>query len=145
MISQTKHTYFKTVLMIQLRIFPLLILIMGLSSCSNSQDPEKQLIGKWAIVEVYDGENDVTGKHNPQNNRWIKFNRNGSFESGGDPHGYNDGEWELNSENMILFLDSKVEDDDSEWKIAFDGDKTIWTGIGTPRQEQFKLISKKVE
>jgi len=46
---------------------------------------------------------------------------------------------------LILFLDSNTEDDDSEWKIDFDDNKTIWTGIGTPRQEQFKLISKKME
>jgi len=79
----------------------------------------------------------------PKNNRWIKLKRNGSFESGGDPHGYNDGKWELDSEKLILFLESNTEDDDSEWKIAFDENKTIWTGIGTPRQEGFKLIHKK--
>jgi len=131
--------------MTQFRILSLIILITGLFSCSSNQTPKKQLIGKWTMIKVYDGENDVTNKHNPKNNRWIKFNRNGSFESGGDPHGYNDGSWELDPEKLILFLDSNTEDDDSEWKIDFDDNKTIWTGIGTPRQEQFKLISKKME
>ena len=131
--------------MTKFRILSLIILITGLFSCSSNQDPNKQLVGKWTMVKVYDGKNDVTNKHNPKNNRWIKFNRNGSFESGGDPHGYNDGNWELDPEKLILFLDSNTEGDDSEWKIIFDGNKTIWTGIGTPRQERFKLISEKME
>jgi len=129
----------------QLRILTLIVLTTSIFSCSTKQSPEKQLIGKWVMVEVYDGENDVTSKHNPENNRWIKFNRNGSFESGGDPHGYNDGNWELDTEKLILFLDSKMEDDDSEWKISFEENKTIWRGIGTPRQEGFKLIHTKIE
>lgn len=129
----------------QIRILFLAILIAGLLSCSNEPDYEKQLVGKWSMERVYEGENEVTEKHNPKNNRWIKFNRNGSFESGGDPHGYNDGEWELDTEKLVLFLDSNTEDDDSEWKIAFDEDKTIWRGIGTPRQESFKLVHKRVE
>ncbi|AOW18116.1 hypothetical protein LPB03_11915 [Polaribacter vadi] len=127
------------------RIISFVILITGLFSCANNQAPKKQLIGKWTMTKVYDGEKDITNKMNPKNNRWIKFNRNGSFESDGDPHGYNDGNWELDPEKLILFLDSKLEGDDSEWKIAFDGNTTIWTGIGTPRQERFKLIHKKIE
>lgn len=127
------------------KILSLAILITGLYSCSGNQAPKKQLIGKWTMVKVFDGENDVTNEHNPKNNRWIKFNRNGSFESGGDPHGYNDGNWELDPEKLILFLDSNTEDDDSEWRISFDENKTVWTGIGTPRQERFKLIHMKME
>ena len=96
------------------------------------------------MVQVFNGKNDATQVHNPKNNRWIKFNRNGSFESGGDPYGYNDGNWELDPQKMTLFLDSKVEGDDSEWNVSFDGNQMIWTGIGTPRQENFKLIHEKV-
>jgi len=96
------------------------------------------------MIQVFDGENDATQRHNPKSNRWIKFNRNGSFESGGYPHGYNDGIWELDSEKMVLFIDSKVEGDDSEWNLSFEGEKMIWTGVGTPRQERFKVISKKI-
>jgi len=106
---------------------------------------EKQLLGKWRMEAVYNGDQNVTLIHNPKNNRWIKFNRNGSFESGGDPHGYNVGNWELDTENSKLFLNSNMEDDDSEWKISFKDGKTIWTGIGTPRQEGFKLIHKREE
>lgn len=129
----------------KLRILSLIALIASVLSCSTNQAAKMQIIGKWTMVKVYEGENDVTNEHNPKNNRWIKFNRNGSYESGGDPHGYNDGEWELDSEKLILFLDSKMEDDDSEWKITFEDNKTIWTGIGTPRQEGVKLILMKME
>ena len=129
----------------QLRIMCLIVLMASFFACSTNQNPKQQLIGKWVMVKVYDGENDVTSKHNPENDRWIKFNRNGSFESGGSPHGYNDGNWEFDTEKLVLFLDSKVEGDDSEWKISFEDNKTIWRGIGTPRQEGFKLIHKKEE
>lgn len=123
--------------------YTLIILSFLLVSCSSKKNMEKQLLGKWMMNAVYENDQNVTSKHNPENNRWIKFNRNGSYESGGDPHGYNDGEWELDVEKAILFLDSNMEDDDSEWKISFKDDKTIWTGIGTPRQEGVKLVLKK--
>lgn len=117
-----------------------------LVSCSSNKSLEKQILGKWTMEEVYDGEQNVTSQHNPQKNRWIKFNRNGSFESGGDPFGYNDGNWEFNKEKSTLFLDSKTDDDDSEWKLSFQNDNTmIWTGIGTPRQEGFKLVHKRAD
>lgn len=109
-----------------------------LASCSGSESPEKQILGKWSMDKVLEGDKDVTNIHNPEGNRWIKFNRNGSFETGGDPHGYNDGNWELD-DKLVLFLDSREENDDSEWKISIDGDQMTWIGIGTPRQENFKL------
>jgi hypothetical protein len=113
-------------------------------ACTSTESTEEQLIGTWQMGQVIDGGQNVTKEHNPANDRWIKFNRNGSFESGGGSYGYNDGIWELDSEKMVLFLDSKVEGDDSEWNITFQDNKTIWTGIGTPRQQGFKLIHYKV-
>ncbi len=101
------------------------------------------MLGKWFIYKIYDGDNDVSIEHNPKNDRWIKFNRNGSFESDGTPYGYNDGRWELNHDTGILFLDSREENDDSEWRVTFEDHTMIWTGIGTPRQERFKIIQKK--
>ncbi len=95
--------------------------------------------------KIYEGERDVTIAHNPENNRWIKFNRNGSFESGGDPYGYNDGNWSIDDEKSTLFLNSSVENDDSEWKVIFQNGKMIWTGIGTPRQESFRLTYSRTE
>ena len=121
------------------------ILILGVLSCSPSEGLEQQVLGKWMIDKVYEDEQDVTVEHNPKKDRWIKFNRNSSFESGGDPYGYNDGTWDVSHENSTLFLDSSVEGDDSEWKVIFREGKMIWTGIGTPRQESFKIVYSKVE
>ncbi|MEQ6119250.1 hypothetical protein [Reichenbachiella sp. MALMAid0571] len=121
----------------------LLSILLIFTSCAFRESLDKKILGKWTMHKVYDGDEDVTSKHNPENNRWIKFNRNGSYESGGDPYGYNDGNWELDNEKSILFLDSKIDDDDSEWKISFTDSSTVWTGIGTPRQENFKLIHKR--
>ena len=120
-------------------------LVVSLIACSSPESMNKQLLGTWMIERVYEGENDVTAQHNPSGNRWIKFNRNGSFESGGDPYGHNDGNWELDTTKSILFLDSNTEDDDSEWNVSFQDNKVIWQGIGTPRQESFKIISIREE
>lgn len=48
-----------------------------------------------------------------------------------------------NTIKAALFLDSEVEDDDSEWKVSFTADLMLWTGIGHPRKEQTKLVHKR--
>lgn len=118
-----------------------ILLILG--SCDSKDNLNKKILGTWYIHRIYDGEKDVTNEHNPKNDRWIKFNKNGSFESDGTPYGYNDGNWELDIDKSTLFIDSKIENDDSEWNIIFKGEEFIWTGIGTPRQENFKIVQKK--
>ena len=74
------------------------------------------------MYKIYEADKDVTSEHNPKNNRWIKFDEDGSFESDGDPYGHNTGQWRLDNEKSILFIDSDVEDDDSEWNISFNDD-----------------------
>lgn len=93
--------------------------------------------------KVYEYEQDVTEKHNPKENRWIEFKEDGTFVSDGDPTGRNTGKWRLDMENSILYIDSRVEGDDSEWNIIFDGKKTIWTGIGHQRKENTKLVHRR--
>jgi len=93
--------------------------------------------------KVYEYENDVTEKHNPKNDRWIEFKADGTFISDGEPFGRNTGHWTTDNEKSILFIDSDVDDDDSEWKVTFDNDQVIWTGIGHPRKENTKLIHKR--
>lgn len=90
--------------------------------------------------KIYEVEKDVTSEHNPKNNRWIEFKEDGSFESDGEPYGHNTGKWNIDTKKSILFINSDSDDDDSEWNISFKDDQTIWTGIGTPRKEGFKLI-----
>lgn len=116
------------------------ILLSILISCQSSETPETKIIGIWDMEKVYEYEKDVTEKHNPENSRWIEFKADGTFESGGKPFGRNTGTCKIDNVKSILYINSNIEDDDSEWNISFDGNKTIWTGIGHPRKESTKLI-----
>jgi hypothetical protein len=93
--------------------------------------------------KVYEYGNEVTEKHNPKNDRWIEFKADGSFISDGEPFGRNSGRWTTDNDKSILYIDSDVDDDDSEWKVTFDKDQITWTGIGHPRKENTKLIHKR--
>lgn len=120
---------------------PFILLFAFSCNMTNSQD--SKLLGVWTMDKVYEFGEDVTEKHNPQNNRWIEFNGDGTFISDGDPGGRNTGKWRFDDEKAILYIDSDVEGDDSEWNISFEGDETVWTGIGHPRKENTKLVHKK--
>lgn len=119
------------------------LLIFLSLSCNPIEKLEDKIIGTWNMVKVYEYDEDVTEKHNPMNDRWIEFKEDGSFESGGEPFGKNTGRWTVDNENSILYIDSDVDDDDSEWKVSFEGEETIWTGIGHPRKENTRLVHKR--
>lgn len=114
------------------------------ASCTQQERLDSKLIGKWTMEKVLEYGEDVTGKHNPNHDRWIEFNADGSFVSDGEPFGRNTGRWTTDNEKSILIIDSDVDDDDSEWSVTFEKDQTIWTGIGHPRKENTKLIHKKI-
>lgn len=106
---------------------PMLALLF-FGACNTSNKPENELTGVWAMHKVYEFGKDETEKHNPKNNRWIEFRQDGTFVSDGDPGGRNTGRWRMDEEKAILYLDSDMEGDDSEWKVSFDGNKTTLTG-----------------
>lgn len=109
-----------------------------MSSCSAPIS--KQLKGTWAMEKVYDNSTDVTAQHNPKNDRWISFHKDGSFKSGGTPMGENTGKWTYSNENQQLYLDSDVgEEDDSFWLIQVDKQKMNWVGTRSTFAERFKL------
>ena len=84
--------------------------------------------------------------HNPQDNRWIEFYENGSFESGGTPYGKNTGKYILNEDKQTLFLDSDAgEEDDSNWRVAFEHGAMIWVGVGSARQRTTRILFERVE
>ena len=120
-----------------------ILLLIILSSCGQSNKLDKNITGTWAMDKVYEYEKDVTEKHNPKNERWIEFKADGSFISDGEPFGRNTGRWTIDNEKSILFIDSDVDDDDSEWKVTFDNDQLIWIGIGHPRKENTKIVHKR--
>lgn len=132
--------YFKNVMK---KILLILFSTTVFSGCQQST-LDQQLVGAWTMEKVYEYENDVTEKHNPQGNRWIELKEDGTFISDGDPYGRNTGRWSVDNKNSILYIDSDVDDDDSEWKVSFEGDQVIWTGIGHPRKENTRLVHKRI-
>jgi hypothetical protein len=123
----------------------LLLLFVSLLtvSCAHPDQLDQQIIGTWAMDKVYEYDIEVTEKHNPKKDRWIEFKTGGSFVSDGEPFGRNTGKWTADNQQAVLFLDSEVEDDDSEWKVTFTADLMLWTGIGHPRKEQTKLVHRR--
>lgn len=128
---------------IRMRYLMVILALMAIVSCKPSEKLGSKIIGKWYLEKVYEYGNDVTERHNPKNNRWIEFNKDGSFISDGDPFGRNTGRWKTDNENSVLHIDSNVDDDDSEWKVTFKDDQTSWTGIGHRRKENTRLIHKR--
>jgi len=124
---------------------PLLLLFISLLtvSCTQPDQLDQQIIGTWAMDKVYEYDVEVTEKHNPKKDRWIEFKTDGSFISDGEPFGRNSGKWTADNEQAVLFLDSVVDDDDSEWKVTFTANQMLWTGIGHPRKEQTKLVHRR--
>ncbi len=119
-----------------------LLNLLLLSSCTAPIN--KQLKGTWAMEKVYDNANDVTAQHNPQNDRWIRFNKDGSFKSGGTPTGENTGKWIYTDTNRQLFLDSDAgEGDDSYWLLQLDKNNMNWAGTRSSFTERFKLTFSK--
>lgn len=118
----------------------LFIGLLLLAGCSSPGTLKTGLVGKWKLDKVYEYQADQSEKHNPIRNRWIEFMADGSFVSDGDPFGRNTGYWSVNLSDSTLFLDSQVDDDDSEWKVILEEDQMTWTGIGHPRKENTRII-----
>ena len=129
----------------------LLCLLLQTVGCSSpdqaspvTQEASSDLQGMWIMGKVYQDTLDVTDEHNPALNRWIVFNDDGTFESGGAPYGYNSGSWSLDNSSSELYLDSDAgEGDDSYWIIEDADTMMQWQGARSDFTSQFKLYFKK--
>jgi hypothetical protein len=111
----------------------------------NTTSPSTWIIGKWKMVTVLEGNQDVTPLMNPEDDRWIEFKADGSFKSGGGSHGSNSGTYLVNNIEKTLQLDSDAgEDDNSQWRLQFREDLLYMRGIGSQRQEMTTVISQRV-
>lgn len=120
------------------------LLLFIQTSCKNKPVAE-QIEGKWLMIEVLQYDRDVTAEHNPNSDRWIRFYGDKTFKSDGTPFGENHGTWYLKSGDRVLYINSSVDNDDSEWNLTFSADRMQWTGIGDPGKEAYTLIFKKSE
>jgi len=123
--------------------FSFILVAIAMLSCQSSGSLDQQIVGRWKMDKVFESDLDMTEKHNPKNDRWIEFKSDGTFVSDGKPFGRNIGRWTTDNLQSILFIDSDVDDDDSEWKVIFEANQTIWTGIGHPRKESTRLVHVK--
>ena len=108
-------------------------------------NPSVWIVGKWKMVTVLEGNQDITPVHNPNNDRWIEFKEDGTFESGGGPQGENSGIYQVDNQANTLFLDSDAGDgDDSNWRLQFREHLLYMRGIGTNRQEMTTVICERL-
>lgn len=118
-----------------------LLVLSVFAFCNTSNAQIKDLvIGTWALDQVMEASDDVTSEHDPHDERWIRFDANGSFESDGRPFGVNTGKWRIDESMNVLYLDSDTEGNDSEWAVFFKDDEMIWRGVGDARKATFQLF-----
>ena len=112
---------------------------------SKPLSPSTWIIGKWKMVTVMEGNQDITPNLNPTNDRWIMFNEDHTFESGNASEVKNAGTYTVDNEARTLHLDSDAgEGDDSNWKIQFREDLLLMRGIGSTRQEMTTVTSQRI-
>ena len=122
-----------------------LLLFVVLLFSAKIFSPSIWIVDKWKMVTVLEGNQDITPLLNPENDRWIEFKADGSFQSGGGPQGPNSGTYTVNNEANTLHLDSDAgEGDDSNWRLQFRENLLYMRGIGTNRQEMTTVISERV-
>ena len=118
-----------------------LIFIFLTFSCSSGNDIKKEIIGKWKMTKVKELSEDVTQRHNPDNDRWIRFKEDGeTFESGKGNTKENRGKWSYNEKENELYLDSDAgEDDDSYWSVTIIKDTMVWKGRKFEFNKRFEI------
>ena len=131
---------------LNINIIAFILLMLSLLWSALAQRVESgdsTLIGKWKMSKVMEADEDVTKDHNPDNDRWIAFKGDGTFESGGQPFGPNTGKYTF-SDSLILYLDSDAgPEDDSEWSVQFEDQTMTWKGVGSPRAKSFTLVHRR--
>lgn len=117
-----------------------LCVLLLLSACSNSTPPNP-IVGRWNMDRVVQDDSvDVSNQHNPKADRYIVFQEDGMFESGGSTMGKNTGRWTLDPATSELFLDSDAgEDDDSYWIVSHRDNRMIWQGTRYDFNKRFRI------
>lgn len=112
-----------------------------LASTACQQKNGKSIEGHWQMQQVLMDGKDVSGDHNPNKDRFIIFDGEGGFESGGGSVGSNTGKYTYDPAADTLFLDSDAgAEDDSRWQVSFNGDTMHWQGFGRPWAKRFRIV-----
>jgi len=121
-------------------------------TCSQEISVQEKIKGKWKMVKVKELSEDVTERHNPDKNRWIRFIKDrkieggGLFESGRDNVKENSGKWFYEKNENKLHLDSDAgEDDDSYWSVTVRGNTMLWKGRKFEFNKRFEIEYMKTD
>lgn len=129
-----------------MKVLTIILFCASSLSLASQEKLEDQLQGKWMMDEVFRQGQDVSSEHNPQNNRYIVFKEDGTFESGGDPWGMNTGTYYVNNHVGTLHLDSDAgPEDDSYWKIVMEKSRMTWRGTGSEFAKEFVITHRRVD
>lgn len=124
----------------------LILTMVFIYTCSQEISVQEKIKGKWKMVKVKELSEDVTERHNPDKNRWIRFledrsiNEGGLFESGRDKVKENSGKWFYDKGEKELYLDSDAgEDDDSYWSVTIEKNTMLWKGRKFEFNKRFEI------
>ena len=121
-------------------------ILISFNLYSQSDSLPELIIGKWKMTKVLELSKDVTEQHNPDNSRWIQFNKDSTFESGTGENSENTGRWTIDEKQKELFIDSDAgEDDDSYWKVEFDNEVMYWKGQRFDFNKRFEIYHTRIE
>jgi hypothetical protein len=98
------------------------------------------------MIKVLELSKDVTAKHNPDNSRWVSFQKDSTFESGAGEKTDNTGKWIIDENEKELYLDSDAgEDDNSYWEVTFDANIMHWKGGRFEFNKRFEIVHQRIE
>jgi len=87
-------------------------------SCSTPSKDE--IINRWKIVKVIEGEETIYLKNN-----WIQFNDSGTFQSFDEATGKSEsGDWSYDAGELKLYTGRQEED--SDWILSFENDTLLF-------------------
>lgn len=109
------------------RVFYFIFCSILIYSCNRNKSISEELIGKWHLVDIKDGDIDINKERNPKGDRIIEFNKDGTYFSSGAGTADRSGKWNLDTVKNILSLDSDAgPGDDTRWTIELKDD-TFYT------------------
>ncbi len=103
--------------MILRQVFPFLILLTLLSSCTTSR-----MKGLWEVDRVYTGSSEVT----PQA-RWVRFDKKDKQESGNGWYKHSYGTWEVKKKMLTIENENGYKDEFDAFKVKFIKKGMIWS------------------
>lgn len=122
------------------RYFIISIGIILLTACSAGKISVSSLSTTWTMDKVYEKKVNVTNRENPNRDRYISFQADGTFMSGGEPYGDVTGTWEILPDRTLLITPSNHDEvGTSQWIATIKGATMVWRGTGNDELERLEV------